>query len=125
LDRTVGPSLLTKSDQVRSARESLERALLAAGRAGDELRNLRLRGQVDDETYKRKRLEILDRRARLQVQLGQAEVRPEVQLERLRRVRRFGVSAPKLFEDGADVLRRQIVETMTSNGRSKTEYHCT
>jgi site-specific DNA recombinase len=119
IERTVGPSLLTRSDQVKSARGSLEHALQSAAHEGDELLNLRLRGQVDEETYERKRLEILDRKARLQVQLEQPEVRPEVQLERLRRVLRFGVSAPKLFQTGDGVLRRQIVQTMTSNWKVK------
>lgn len=119
IEKTAGPSLMTRTDQVKNAREALQRALLAATHEGDELLNLRLRGLVEDETYNRKRLEIQDRQARLRLQLEQPEVRPEEQLERLRRVLRYSVSAPKLFEKGGGVLRKQIVETMTSNWQVK------
>jgi hypothetical protein len=119
IEEMVGPSLLTKTDQVKSARRSLEEALQAATHENDELLNLRLRGQVDDATFERKRLELLDRQARLKLQLEQPEIRPEEQLERLRRVLRYSVSAPRLFESGDGVSRRQIVETMTSNWKVK------
>jgi site-specific DNA recombinase len=119
IEETVGPSLLTKSDQVKTARRALEQALQSAAHESDELLNLRLRSQVDDESFERKRLEILDRQAQLQLQLEQPEVCPEEQLERLKRVLRFSVAAPRMFEIGDGVLRRQILETMTSNWKVK------
>lgn len=119
IEKKIGPSLMTKSEQVTSARAALELARASANREADALLDLRLRGQVDDETFERKRLEILDRKARLQVRLEQPEVRPEDQLERLQRALAFSVSAPHLFEKGDGVLRRRVVETMTSNWRVK------
>lgn len=81
--------------------------------------HLRLRGQVDDETFQSKRLEQLDRRTRLQQQVELPEKRPAEQLERLQRILRFAASVPRMFEIGDGVQRRLILETMTSNWKVK------
>ncbi len=103
------------AERRRAARDSLQGALRDAAQESEALLTLRLRGQVDDETFERRRLEIADRKVRLQLQLERPEARPEDLLERVQRVLEFAANARALFEISGPVRRRQIVQATSSN----------
>jgi len=102
-----------ESDAARrlATRDSLQRALEGATHESEILLTLRLRGQVDDE----RRVEIADRRLRLQEQLARPEARPEELLDRVRRVLEFAANAAALFDQSDGVRRRQILRAVSSN----------
>jgi DNA invertase Pin-like site-specific DNA recombinase len=113
LERTITSDL----EQREAAQESLKRALKQAVQEGETLLNLRLRGQVDGETWDRKRLEILDRQAQLKLQLGQPAARPEDLLKLLDQALAFPAVGIDVLRGRSIVGRRQLVQAIGSNWR--------
>jgi len=103
------------AERRRSARESLQGAIRDAAQESETLLTLRLRGQVDEETFEKRRVEIADRKVRLQLQLERPEARPDELLERVQRVLEFAANARAMFEISDAVRRRQIVQLVSSN----------
>jgi hypothetical protein len=99
----------------QAAREVLQGALESATRESETLLTLRLRGQVDDEAFEKRRLEIADRQARLRLQLERPEARPDELLAHVQRVLEFAANARAIFEISDAVRRRQIVQAVSSN----------
>jgi len=114
-------SLSQHVTQRQAARESLQRSFEGAHREGEALLTLRLRGQVDDETFERRRKEILERQATLKLRLEQPEARPEELLDRLREIFDFANVAPLAFQraSGDPVRRRRIVQAIAANLRAE------
>ncbi|MBI5466610.1 MAG: recombinase family protein [Candidatus Kerfeldbacteria bacterium] len=112
---TVGPEIKANADQLRTAHQSLEKSVQAAGSELESLLNLRLRGQVDDATYDRKRLELIDRQTVLRLKLEQPEPSGDELISRLEKVLEFSLTAPFVFAKAGPVQRRLIVEATTSN----------
>jgi len=96
-------------------RESLQSALQSTTRESETLLTLRLRGQVDEETFEKRRLDIADHQERLRIQLERPEAHPDELLERVRRVLEFAASARPVFEISDAVRRKQIVQAVSSN----------
>lgn len=103
--------------QLRAARESLEKAVRQAGAEEETLLTLRLRGSIDDETFERRRVELQDRRAHLELRLDQPDQSPEALLARVDQALDFSRHAPQVFREGTPVQQRQIVEAIGSNFR--------
>ena len=85
------------------------------------LLSMRLRNQVDDDTFNRKRQEILERQTALQLKLEQPDLAPEDRLDRLAEILAFSRVAAEVFAraTGDPVRRRLIVRAVTANWRSK------
>lgn len=115
----VGSMVKTDTGQLRAAKESVEKALQATASEAEALLNLRLRGQVDDETYDRKRIEIADRQTTLRLKLQERQLTEDDLLARLQQILNFSLSAPYVFAKASPVQRREIVEATTSNWRVK------
>lgn len=113
-DNIRGQLEVTRSHHT-AKREGLEQALRDAGREGDMLLTLKLRGQVDDETFERRRLEILDRQARLRLHLDEPAASPDELMGRVQEVLDFSASLPQAFAEGDVVRRRQIVHAVCAN----------
>lgn len=103
--------------QQDGARPRLQRELDQATREGDALLDLRLRGQVDGETWDRKRLEILDRQAKLRMKLKLPEAKPDVMVAALDRALDFPRIGVEVLRGRSIVGRRQLVHTLGSNWR--------
>ncbi|MEK7315629.1 MAG: recombinase family protein [Candidatus Eisenbacteria bacterium] len=103
------------AERRRAARESLQGTLRDAAQEGEMLLTLRLRGQVDEESFEKRRVEIADRKVRLQLQLERPEARPDELLERVQRVLEFAANARAVFEISDAVRRKQIVQAVSSN----------
>lgn len=99
----------------RARREGLEKSLVDATREGDALLTLKLRGQVDDETFERRRLLILDRQAKHRIQLEEPAPSPDELMGRIREVLDFSASLPRVFQEGDAVRRRQILHAVCAN----------
>ena len=119
LDNLQG-SLGQDLEQRRAARESLQRTLDVAAREVDTLLTLRLRGQVDEETFERRRKEIVERQAALKLRLEQPETRPDQLVQRVQGIFDFTRAAPLAFQGSAEdpVRRRQIVQAIAANLRA-------
>ena len=115
IEDNVKPELAASANQIRTARESIEKSLQAAAAEGEALLGLRLRGQIDDATYDRKRLEIIDRQTVLRLKLEQPQTTGDELITRLQQVLQFSLTAPFIYAKAGRVLRRQIVEATTSN----------
>lgn len=115
----LGKSLEGEVGQLSTARESKQKALTAAETEGETLLSLRLRGQVDDPTFERRRGEIMERQATLRIELNRPFLTKEELLKRIDSALAFSQRAPIVFKDGTPVQRRQIVETVCSNPRVK------
>ena len=96
-------------------RSALEKALNDSQRESDVLVTLKLRDQVDDATFERRRLGLLDQQARLRLQLDQPAPAPDALLARLRGVLNFSASLPRAFREGDAVRRRQIFHAVCAN----------
>ena len=96
-------------------RDALEKTLADAKREGDALITLKLRGQVDDETFECRRLQILDRQAKLKLHLDEPAASPAELLSRVQEVLHFSASLPQAFQEGDPVRRRQIVHAVCAN----------
>jgi site-specific DNA recombinase len=96
-------------------RGGIERALAEAARELDALLTLKLRGQVDDETFERRRLGLLDRQAKLRLQLDQPAPTPEELLQRVEGALNFSASLPRAFREADAVRRRQIFHAICAN----------
>jgi hypothetical protein len=110
-------TLATDLEQRAAARTALEHALAEAAREAETLLTLRLQGQIDDETFERKRTEIQDRQVQLRFRLDQPAASSEEVLRRLQALFRFSTSAAHTFRTGDAVQRRQIVQGVASNFR--------
>jgi hypothetical protein len=117
LEDNVGDMVKADAGQLRTAKESLQKSLQAATTENEALLNLRLRGQVDDETYDRKRLEIADRQTTLRLKLEERQLSEDDLLSRLQQILRFSLTAPFVFAKASPVQRRQIAEAVASNWR--------
>lgn len=111
----IGPELRESSKQMEAARESLQKSVQSAAGESEALLNLYLRQQIDEATFERKRREINDRRATLQLKLEQPQPSGEDLLHRLEQVLEFSLKAPFIFASAGKVQRRLIVEATTSN----------
>ena len=101
--------------QQLAQRQAIEKSLADLAREADTLLTLKLRGQVDDATFERRRLGSLDEQARLRLRLEQPAPSPEALLTRLHEVLDFSASLPQAFESGDMVRRRQIVQAVCAN----------
>jgi len=110
-------TMLNEVEQLHAVRASVQQALDDAVREGDTLLGLRLRRQVDEDTFERKRLEILDRQANLRLRLGSPDKSPKEMLLHAEKTLAFATLSARLFErSGEDpVRRRQIVQCVTAN----------
>lgn len=104
----------TLTQQV-AARAGLEKTLADSMRESDALLTLKLRAQVDDQTFDRRRLLLLDTQAKLRLRLDQPAPPPEALLERLKGVFDFSSSLPQAFQEGDAVRRRQIFRAVCAN----------
>ena len=102
-------------DRRRAARQALQGALEAAAHESETLLTLRLRSQVEETAFEKRRLELLDRQARLKLQLERPDARPEDLLARLERVLAFAANARAVYEVSDGVRRRKIVQAVSSN----------
>jgi site-specific DNA recombinase len=105
--------------QRAAQRVAVEKALEDASRESDSLLTLKLRSQVDDETFERRRLGLLDQQAKLRVQLDQPAPAPETLLKRIEEVLNFSVSLPEAFREGDPVRRRAIFHAICANPTAK------
>jgi len=101
--------------QQAAQRSALEKALADAQRESDALLTLKLREQVDDEAFERRRLGLLDRQAKLRLQLDQPAPSPNALLARIQGVLNFSASLPQAFREGDAVRRRQIFHAICAN----------
>jgi DNA invertase Pin-like site-specific DNA recombinase len=108
-------TLAAESEADTASRCSLEEAFRTAQREGEMLLTLRLRSQVDEETFEKRRLEILERQAKLKLQLDAPPTEPEEYLQRLNESFQFANACAAGFELGSGVQRREIVQAVTSN----------
>jgi hypothetical protein len=115
----VAASLGQELETLTAGRKSLEESIALVRREEETLLNLRLRGSIDDDTFDRRRKDLNDRRAQLELRLARPSESAEALLSRLGQALDFAVSAPKRFAEGPEVLRRQIVETVGSNYQVK------
>lgn len=98
-----------------ASEQSLREALAGAQQEGERLLTLHLRGQVDEDTFEKRRLEILDRQAHLKLQLDAPPTEPEEYLRRASELFQFANSCASAFERGVGVQRREILQAVTSN----------
>jgi site-specific DNA recombinase len=101
--------------QQAAQRDAIEKALADSRRESEALLTLKLRGQVDDDTFERRRLGLLDLQARLSLQAEQPAPPPETLLARIRDVLTFSASLPQAFVEGDAVRRRQIFQAVCAN----------
>ncbi len=112
---TIRPKLQATIQERAAQRHGREQALADAARESDALLTLKLRGQVDDGTFERRRLGLLDRQAKLRLQLDQPAPTPEELLKRVETALNFGASLPQAFREGDAVRRRQIFHAICAN----------
>jgi DNA invertase Pin-like site-specific DNA recombinase len=113
----LATTLTAEASQLLSVRESIDNALKQARSQEDTLLTLRLRGSIDDAAYERRRLEVGERRAQLELRLEQPAPTLDELLGRVDLVLAFAQRAPAAFLHGDSVLQRQILETVGSNYR--------
>jgi hypothetical protein len=113
--KAVAASLGRELETLAAGRKSLEAAIAQARREEETLLHLRLRGSIDDDAFDRRRKDLSERRAGLELRLDRPAESVEALLARLDAVLDFAAIAPKAFTNGSTVLRRQIVETVGSN----------
>ncbi len=111
----IRPTLEATMRERAAQHSAQEKALADAQREADALLTLKLRGQVDDDTFERRRLGLLDRQATIRLQLEQPAQQPEDLLARLTEVLNFSVSLPRAFREGDPVRRRQIFQAVCAN----------
>jgi hypothetical protein len=107
------PELDATISQQTAQRSALEKALADARRESD----LKLRNQVDDETFERRRLGLLDRQAKVALQLEQPGPSPDQLLARLEQTLEFSAFVSEAFASGDAVRRRQIFQAVCANSR--------
>jgi hypothetical protein len=115
ISENIRAKLATTLSEQAAQRSALEKALADARRESDALLTLKLRDQVDDETFERHRLDLLDRQAKLRLELDQPAPTPEALLVRIRQVLDFSASLPRAFREGAAVRRRAIFHAICAN----------
>lgn len=98
-----------------ATRSGWKKDLADAGRESDALVTLKLRDQVDDETFERRRLELLERQARLRLKLEQPGPSRDQVTAHLEAALRLSASLPRLFREGDAVCRRAIFQTICAN----------
>ena len=107
--------LTTVLESHQAQRKGLATAISDAARENDTLLTLRLRGQVDETTFEQRRLQLLDRQAKLRIQVEEPSPSPEELLRRVEEVLDFSASLPRTFEEGDVVRRRQILHALCAN----------
>ncbi len=112
---SIGPELET----LAAGRKSLDTAIAQTRSEEETLLNLRLRGAIDDGMFDRRRKDLGQRRARLELKIAQPRESPNALLTRLDRAIEFSACAVEGFRSGDPVLRRQIVEAVGSNYRAR------
>ena len=115
LVHNIRQSLEATMSQQAAQHASIEKSLANSKRESDALLTLKLRGQVDDEAFERRRLGLLDQQARLGLRLDQPTPAPDDLLSRLEKVLQFSVSLPEAFANGDAVRRRQIFRAVCAN----------
>jgi DNA invertase Pin-like site-specific DNA recombinase len=105
--------------QELAGRQGLEKALQDATRESEALLTLRLREQVGEDSYERRRLELLDRQARLRIKLDQPAPDLEQLMAGVEEVLNFSVSLPQDFSAGDAVRRRWISQRVCANWSAK------
>lgn len=111
----IRPKLDASLNERAAQRDGLERSLADAVRESDALLTLKLRSQVDDETFERRRLSLLDRQAKLRLRLDRPAPTPEELLQRVEKTLNFSASLAQAFREGDSVRRRQIFHTICAN----------
>jgi len=101
--------------QQAASRHGLEKSLAASLRESEALLTLKLRGQVDDDSFERRRLALLDQQAMLRLQLEQPVPTPDAVLARIQGVLDFSASLPDAFAKGDAVRRRRIFHAVYAN----------
>ncbi len=96
-------------------RQGLEKALADSQCESDALITLKLRDQVGEATFERRRLGLLDQQAKLRLQLEQPAPGPDALFRRLEEVLNFSASLPRAFRAGDAVRRRQIFHAICAN----------
>jgi site-specific DNA recombinase len=104
-------------EQRDAAGQSLRRELEEAVREGERLITMRQKDQIDEDTFERRRLDVLDRQARLRLKLDQPHASPEDLLGRIEEALELSASAPAAFQRAKDdpVRRRQTVQAIYAN----------
>ncbi len=125
IETRLHKAVSSEAHQVQATRESQERALQDLRREEDNLLSLRLRDQIDDDTFAAKRGESKQRREVLEASLARATKSADELLQRLREVLTFSARAHEVFTTGSPVQQRQILETIGLNytlGARKASY---
>ncbi len=115
ISENIRAKLDTTVSQQTAERVAIEKALADSLRESDALLTLKLREQVDDDTFERRRLALLDRQANLRLRRDQPAPAPEALLARLQQVLNFSASLPRAFREGDAVRRRQIFYAVCAN----------
>ena len=109
------PKLESMLQSRQSSRRAHEQELADAGRELDRLITLRLRDQIDDADFERRRRELLEKQSRLRVQVEQPTESQEQLHARIQSVLEFGKSLPSAFKEGDAVRRRAIFMATCAN----------
>jgi len=99
----------------RAQRLGLESALTATARETDALLTLKLREQVDDVTFERRRLLILDRQATLRIRLNEPPPSPDDVMKQVGAMLHFSSNLPRAFERADPVRRGAIFRAICAN----------
>lgn len=111
----IRPKLDSTVNERAAQRDGLARSLADVVRESDALLTLKLRGQVDDRTFERRRLGLLDRQATLRLRLDQPAPTPDELLKRVEAALDFSASLSRAFREGDAVRRRQIFHAICAN----------
>ena len=109
---------LARDEGTRQAtRQSLQTALHATEQEWDALVTLKIRNQVDDETFEWRRVGMLQRKASLRLKLDQPVGSTEHMVDRVAEILEFSRTAPAAFLKAKEdpIGRRQIVQAVSSN----------
>ena len=115
ITKNVQATIEATASEQRAERKAQECSLADAGRELDALLTLKLHGQVEDETFERRRLELMDRQAKLRIRLSQPIPAPEALLAQVERLLQFSSSLPEAFTRSDAVRRRQIFHLVCAN----------
>jgi hypothetical protein len=110
-------SLADDAVKITSTRTSLQQALTSAEQEWYELVTMKRRQQIDEATFERQRIEVLDRKAQLELKLGEPEQTPEQMVDRAEGILDFAAGSLAAFQKAKDdpIGRREIVQAVSSN----------
>jgi hypothetical protein len=114
-------SLADDAVKVKSTRTSLQQALTAAEQDWYELVTMKRRQQVDEATFERQRIEVLDRKAHLELKLAEPEQTPAQLVDRAEEILNFAGRSLAAFQNAKDdpIGRREIVQAVTCSGHRR------